>query len=125
MLANPNTTLNPTTDVDTSYIHVGDLVTVTIGRNIGDLPMRHSEWLRFQDHVRFVLRYDLEADIFGPFSGQGEWNGVTEESVVHTGIARKTCNTERFGEILTGLAHVFNQDAIAWSFGAGRLAVRP
>ena len=71
--------------VEDTHIPVGSLVTVTIGRNVGTTPMSDAVWAEFRNQVTTVLR-TISDDVFGPFDGYGEWEGVTEESTTFTAL---------------------------------------
>lgn len=122
--------------VQDTHVPVGSLLTVTIGRNVragyselaalGQLsgeqvPMRRKTWNEFQNQVRleFIGR---ASDVFGPFHGTGEWDGVTEESAVFTAIVSTPFPPAEFDAAMARLASLYDQDAIAWSYGEARLA---
>lgn len=105
-----------------TFVNAGSNVTVTIGRNIGDEPMSRDSWAQFRadviDHLGALLK---PAESF-VYHGQGEWEGVTEDStailLVATGYTARDTDVER---ILSVLADTYSQDAIAWSYGPGAL----
>ena len=107
--------------VEDTHIPVGSLVTVTIGRNVGTTPMVDAVWDTFRAQVRTVLS-TLSDDVFGPFDGVGEWDGVREESTTFTAVTNVPGNPSTVDEQLAMIAGWYAQDAIAWSYGAGRLA---
>ena len=107
------------------FVATGSNVTVTIGRNIGDLPMAPPDWDRFQDDVRDQLGALLKADYTFTYYGEGEWEGVKEESAVILLVG--TTYTARTGDVdsvLSALSDKYLQDAIGWSAGLGHLATR-
>lgn len=122
MDSNPNASL-PSFN---GWVKSGELLTVTIGRNVGDEPMSLAAWRDFQDtlvlHVTNVLKPSLQ---FGPFFGEGSWQGVTEQSVVFTFVVGYTTSVDDVNSVLTGLAIRFGQDAIAYASGTARLAEVP
>lgn len=117
---NPNRTL-PRPKL--TLVPAGSQVTVTIGRNVGDIPLRATYWLEFQEQARQLLRDHFRPTLeLGPFYGEGEWGGVTEESAAFIVVTHYPGSVQRFGEALSALAQSFQQDAIAWSFGPNLLS---
>lgn len=122
MLANPNALLPR---VDASHIPPGSLLTVTIGRNVGNRPLWSHEWREFQSAVSDAVTDLLHPSAsFGPFHGTGEWEGVSEDSAVFTFLTAYPAGVKAVDERLAQLADMYGQDAIAWSFGTARLATR-
>lgn len=88
---------------------------VSVGRNIGDTAMSSRDWGQFLNAVSDVVRTQGETPEF--HFGQGEWEGVTEESV-HITVYRETLDgTYLYGvrQGLARLAYMYGQDAIALS----------
>lgn len=121
------------------------LITVTIGRNVppsshlamwparqpnppAQVAMTREHWARFQSRTEGLLSCLPDAQVFGPFHGTGEWEGIEEDSVTftvltsHPTIADDPTVADTFGELLGNLASLFDQDAIAWSHGPALLA---
>jgi hypothetical protein len=120
MRANPNETLGPVGP----WVCSDDVLTVTIGRGIGILPMDDVLWQEFRNTVREHLANLLRpTDVFGWFDGVGVWEGQPEESAVLTMIVGYTTRQAHVDSVLSALAERFSQDAIAYSFGPGNLAV--
>ena len=105
-----------------SHVPVGSLVTVTIGRNVGDRPMTNLAWSTFRANVRANLDRELGGTTFGPFDGLGQWDGLEEESTAFTHLSALPVSVKRLDNVLASLARLFEQDAIAWSYGQARLA---
>lgn len=105
------------------HVPPGSQVTVTIGRNIGDTPMHRLYWEGFQDTVASAVRDLLRPTLtFGPFTGDGEWDGVTETSSVLIAVTSYPASVDAVEARLAGIAADYDQDAIAWSFGPNLLA---
>ena len=119
MRANPNETLGPVGP----WVRSGDVLTVSIGRNVGVLPMSDVDWQELRTTVRDHLSALLKpSDVFGWFDGHGVWDGVPEESAVLTMIVGYTTRHAHVDSTLVALAERFGQDAIAFSYGPGNLA---
>jgi hypothetical protein len=96
----------------------GRTVTVTIGRNVGDVPMSEPAWLRFRDYVRLWLQSALLPDFLATYDGTGEWQGVPEDSttIVLSGVS--TCVQRADLQVwLAATAAIHGQDAIALTIG--------
>lgn len=116
------------------------LVTVTIGRNVpadhspfealgnAPRPMSEDRWNRFHTDIAGVLHLIPSEAVFGPFTGVGEWEGVSEESITYTALVPLPAGTDVedwssvLGDILGGYAKRYGQDAIAYAVGPARLA---
>lgn len=103
-----------------------NIVHVTIGRNIGRVPMALPDWATFSTAVRDRLAWHLEGATVTEHDGTGDWEGVREESVVITAYgAPVTLNAQiLLTRDLATLARNFEQDAIAVTFGRSVL-VKP
>lgn len=105
-------------------IPAGSQVTVTIGRNVGDVPMHDGRWGSFIIDVFAAVKSVCGlAMSFGPFFGEGEWEGVREESSVRIFVTSLSAPAEELEALLGQLAAEYQQDAIAWSFGPNQLAL--
>lgn len=133
MRANPTDTLPR---VAPTHVPVGSQVTVTIGRNVSTgrpdpgregapavAPMPSERWEDFTVAVAGAL-FDLTryVDLFGPFTGEGEWDGVREESRAIIVLTRYPVAPDTLTARLAELARHYGQDAIAWSYGPNILA---
>lgn len=122
MRANLNAALPTSAD---THVPVGSLVTVSIGRNVGDTPMAEGAWAEFISEVSLYVGGITRATArYGPFLGTGEWNGVAEDTATLTFITGRPVAPSDLGDILSALSRLFNQDAIAWSYGPAFLALR-
>lgn len=99
-------------------------ITVTIGRNMDNAPMRIGLWERFVADVTADLLTAVPSDIVETHHGMGEWDGIAEESCKVTVLR----HSEPTGEMLDALrasmsdnARVFGQDAIAITIGRSEL----
>jgi len=107
------------------------LITVTIGRNVGTLPMPRNEWDEFRNQVKTSLFQDGGAtQVFGPFDGQGSWTDadgelIVEDSSTFTALTDRRGFADELGAQLSDLALLYGQDAIAYSIGEAQLAVAP
>lgn len=109
--------------VEPDIIPVNSQVTVTIGRNVGNVPMSDDYWYDFQSMIYGYLRESLRVGDVFKYGGIGEWNGSEEESFIFVAIENQyPASTKQFGETLSRIAKEFSQDAIAWSFGPNNLA---
>jgi hypothetical protein len=108
-----------------NFVKAGSTITVTIGRNIGDSPMSEEEWQDFQASVTSYLSNLVRPERVFTYLGEGEWQGVVEESacILFIGNAYTTA-VENVDRVLSVLAKSFNQDAIGWSAGQSHLARR-
>lgn len=104
-------------------------VTVTVGRNVGSEPMAAESWDSFRERVADCLAMWCRIDVQGGFfmlshsHGVGEWDGVPEDNYTVTayGIERMGDAASVFESVqssMAGYARVWEQDAIAVTFGA-------
>lgn len=99
-------------------------ITVTIGRNMDNAPMRVGLWERFAEDVTADLLAAVPSDIIETHYGKGVWDGAAEESCKITVLR----HSEPTGEMLDALravmsenARVYGQDAIAITIGQSEL----
>ena len=96
-------------------------ITITIGRNVGDVPMSPTRWADFRAHVGAILD-SLRADIWAEATYVGRWDGQAEEAAIwHAGV-EGGLDVERLDATLGRLAHAFGQEAIGLTVGPARLA---
>lgn len=100
-------------------------VTVTIGRNVGPLPLDDAEWLGFQEDVRDALHVWLNVPYrdIETHAGRGEWDGVAEESMKFSALVPDYDGTG-YPQLRAQLAIIrdaFRQDAIALNVGVSEL----
>lgn len=90
---------------------------IGIGRNVGRLPMDQASWQAFQEAVLGV------AAPVGPLvfagTGNGEHDGVVEESFTVMVRLNGDPDLARIREELARLAQRFGQDSIALTLGNG------
>lgn len=89
---------------------------VSIGRNVGDEPMSTEEWLLFKHEVRDSMNI-ASAVVYAEAEGQGEWEGVGEETCVWIFSVVSDMRKEELRHELADLSDYFQQDAIAWLEG--------
>jgi hypothetical protein len=106
-------------------------LTITIGRNVGNVPMPEDRWARFvEDTLATVRRHGYEVVVRN--FGEGTWQAsdgevVTEENFIVVGIAEDFAwpSAERRQDAIRHevrhLAYVYGQDAIAIGFGTSEL----
>ena len=106
-------------------VPIGSQVTVTIGRNTTDgNTLWRFEWEQFILDAKAALADQVEPTaVFGPFKGEGVWEGEREESAVWILIAGRHASISHIDEALGKVADIYGQDAIAWSFGPNFLAI--
>lgn len=102
-----------------SEIPAGSTLTVTIGRNIGSEPMEESMWERFTSSVIDTLTDLVSPDFTFTYNGQGEWDGVTEDSRAIVAVNTHICAEVR--DRLHDIALEFQQAAIGLSVGLSEL----
>lgn len=106
--------------------------TVTIGRNVGDVPMSDLDWATFEDEVNEALvtvPYERQIAFLETHRGTGVWQGVAEESVKVTMALISALPEESEGcrdllalrNKLFRLAGLYGQDAIALTIGQSEL----
>ena len=97
-------------------------ITVTIGRNVSDVPMPEQRWRAFEQDVQELLSRATGAST-ETHRGVGSWEGVVEESTKVTLLADSPLNVN-IGYIrvnLADLARLYDQDAIALTIGESEL----
>ena len=98
--------------------------TVTIGRNVADLPMPELEWDTFIDCVQEVLAAVTDDSAIETHLGTGIWDGVVEESAKVTLLTDTKLKEYEEGYLVLNfqrLARQFHQDAIAYTVGESTL----
>lgn len=96
--------------VDVEYV----ATYVTIGRNIGDVPMSEDDWHAFAYGVESALLASLTgADAStSTHYGRGVWQGIAEDSAIISAIATRGAD-DKLRPALADLARLYGQDAIA------------
>tara|TARA_R110002020_G_scaffold404912_1_gene614957 strand:- start:4038 stop:4358 length:321 start_codon:yes stop_codon:yes gene_type:complete len=99
--------------------------TVTIGRNVGDIPMRDIAWSTFEDQINALMASYVEnGSVVEMHSGTGGWNGVSEDSTKVTLITEHPLTDRKLADLKRGLAYYaaqYTQDAIALTIGQSEL----
>lgn len=119
MRGNPNGSIRET---PTHFVKAGQTVTATIGRNIGAEPLSDETWSTFKAETADHLGALLQPELTFTYDGQGEWDGVREDSAIIVLVAtRYTADLANVRAILATLCERYEQDAIALSYGNGEL----
>jgi hypothetical protein len=102
-------------------------LTVTIGRNIGDMPMCDKSWDDFRIRVADILHAEVPGGIFFAYEGANFYKSE-DGTVVHE---RSKCylvltngisvNLRRLSDLLAQAALMFGQESIGLSVGIGTL----
>lgn len=100
-------------------------ITVTIGRNVGPLPLARDEWNGFQQDVRDALHVSLNVPYrdIEAHAGRGEWDGVAEDSIKFSVLVPGYDGTG-YAPLRAQLAIIrdnYRQDAIALSVAESEL----
>lgn len=115
--------ISDATEAVESYVGLqGQTVVVTVGRNIGEKPMPRSDWDIFRGHVDLTLQNLLQPDFSASYDGQGEWEGISEQSTtfVFSGV-KTSVGRDIVTHVLADAAKRFGQDAIALTIGGTTL----
>lgn len=96
----------------------GRTVSVTLGRNVGNVPMPLDRWEEFRTLIGAALANLLAPDFAASYDGRGEWQGIAEDStiLVASGITRPV-TSDYLRAVLSTYAEEFGQDAIALTVG--------
>lgn len=97
-----------------------ETVTVTYGRNVGDLPMDLERWNDFNWAMRNTVE-SYTAELWADGQSRNAWKGVPEESRVLYGPVRTGANLTQLRARLANLATQFGQEAIGLSVGQSEL----
>ena len=89
--------------------------TITIGRNVGRVPMNNKQWSFFQFDVRSIAE-KLGTVYFAGGSFAGSWKGVKEDNytVVYSLVVGEIPRLKRK---LTTLKRTYKQESIALTIG--------
>lgn len=102
------------------YIHI-----ITIGRNIGTDPMTDVAWSTFQADMQDILAGEAPHwEILSTHTGEGEWDGIPEDSAIITMVHSKPLSPKNLMSIRGKIAYKcreYKQEAIA--FSTARLAI--
>lgn len=98
-------------------------LTVTFGRNIGDVPMDLDRWAEFSWKARETVR-DFTSELWADGVSRSQWLGTPEESRVLYGPVKPTVNDLNLRQLrarLANLATQYGQEAIGLSVGESEL----
>ncbi len=94
-------------------------ITVTIGRNVGEVPLYPRAWRDFTDALDRLVGERAE-QVFVQAQGCGAWAGVGEDNyTIVASIGAASLRT--LPAALARLAHEYLQDAIALTVGTTAL----
>lgn len=98
-------------------------VMVTIGRNVGNVPMSDETWDSFQNDVSAALYANVANDDswLETSTGWGEWDGVRETNARLALLAADTSHVDTLRATLATLAAKYGQDAVALAIGESEL----
>lgn len=116
-------------------------IQANIGRNASNVPMSETAWATFQQDVKeeiVTAIYQATSaqglglmPLFQVHTGEGEWEGVKEESAHVSIYFDHPWEDAEFADIahaledrLSNLAHAYGQDAIAFVVANSHLATR-
>lgn len=97
-------------------------VTVSIGRNLGTVPMASDLWDTYcADTLRAVRQCSSAIHYLG--LGEGIYDGMTEDSFTLVGSVYRD-SIDRLAYALGVLAETYGQDSVAMSVGTTELVAR-
>lgn len=100
------------------------VITVTIGRNVGDTPMSLTLWEQFKGDVEADMLNAIPSDIVERHYGRGVWDGIEEESAKFSLLRHAKPTDAMLDELrayLSENARHYGQDAIALTVGMSEL----
>jgi len=105
-------------------------VTVSIGRNVGTVPMSALLWESYKIATRNIMNLALQRPVDFVVDGQGgEWEGTPEESAILTTLAGDDgFNADQVNglrQMLKWLLRDYHQDAVAVHVGNSALVTAP
>lgn len=90
-------------------------VVVSIGRNVGDVPLSDEHWLAFQDEVRHAL--SMGTLYVDAAHSRGEWLGVAEDSATFVADDFTPYSVGLVSDALAVIGGRYGQDAVAVTTG--------
>lgn len=100
---------------------MSNIVIVSIGRNVGIVPMSDEAWTKFQSRVNVSLTCTVGRPDFVVVGQGGVWGEVPEESAVFTVLGPDLSWLPTLRAQLTLVAWSNKQDAIALTVGDSEL----
>lgn len=91
---------------------------ISVGRNIGNVPMDGKTWRSFVREVRGSIK-DAGGIVYATARGNGKWNGIPEKNAVVT--FAEVSDTEFLAERLGKVKETYHQDAIVLLVGTSQL----
>lgn len=98
-------------------------LTVTFGRNIGEIPMDLDSWAEFSWKAREIVT-DFTYELWADGVSRSQWLGIPEESRVLYGPVKPSINDRNLRTLrarLANLATQYGQEAIGLSVGESEL----
>jgi hypothetical protein len=89
---------------------------VSIGRNVGTVPMGHHEWQGFQDAIAAVIDHLPQAGIITEVDGSSTWDATPEETHLFL-VTVPAQYVNLFRARLALLVPIYRQDAIGFVGG--------
>ena len=86
---------------------------VSIGRNIEDTPMIETQWVAFTAEILQAIDKN-DGKLFTFAKGDGEYDGLVEETAVFVFEIADNGPTYRLEKTLGHIAYKFGQECIAW-----------
>lgn len=109
-----------TPKTDKKGLTMTNTVTISIGRNIGSVPMDTATWRAFVKDVNSALDWAKSVVHVRGAKSIGEWNGVAEES--RTWVADiLSAKLPLVAWRMSDLCELYGQDAIALTWGKTNL----
>lgn len=111
-------------EVEPAAVGIMHVITVTIGRNVGDTPMSLTLWEQFIEDVKADMLHAVPSDLAEIHRGVGVWDGVEEESAKLTLLRHAKPSDDMLAELrayLSENARHYGQDAIALTLGKSEL----
>ena len=91
-------------------------ITITIGRNVGDVPLDDHRWAGFRNDIQTVLSNHYAEVYVNAAAGRGTWEGVEEENATWVASV-DTAFIPGVRARLKYMADLYKQDAIALTVG--------
>lgn len=98
----------------------GYMVVLTLGRNVGRLPMSEADWFGYRKQVANDLD-DVQAAILqrpkmlmGNVSQVGQWDGADEEACTFVAVVSTLGKLERLSRAVRFTRAAYNQEAIGF-----------
>ena len=94
-----------------------NVVVVSIGRNVGDVPMSDDRWVLFRDQVGAAVHVCATTVHVDQALSQGSWQGIPEDAATWVAEVPTWGAIDNLRRRLGALARHWSQDAIALTIG--------